>query len=77
MNTWQLFTVNCSTPTTNPNVTFDPYQSTTEGSVISYQCRPGFIPEGSAMSVCGADRRWIPDPEQYSCREGMLCTVST
>ena len=23
------------------------------------------------MSVCGGDGRWNPDPEQYSCREGM------
>ena len=23
------------------------------------------------MSVCGGDGRWNPDPDQYSCREGM------
>ena len=57
-------------PFTNPNVTFEPYQSTTEGSIISFQCTPGFIPEGRVMSVCGGDGRWNPDPDQYSCREG-------
>ena len=39
--------------------------------MISYQCKPGFIPEGRVISVCGGDGRWNPDPDQYSCREGM------
>ena len=38
--------------------------------MISFQCTPGFIPEGRVMSVCGGDGRWSPDPDQYSCREG-------
>ena len=81
MDMWQFFTVNCSTPSTNPNVTFDPYQSTTEGSVISYQCRPGFIQEGKVMSVCGVNGSWVPDPDQHSCREGkfvhaVTCTLN-
>ena len=37
--------------------------------MISYQCRPGLIPEGRVMSVCGGDGRWNPDPDQqYALR---------
>ena len=63
--------VGCSLPSAGSNVTFEPYTSSAVGSVISYQCRPGFIPEGRVMSVCGGDGRWNPDPDEYSCREGI------
>ena len=58
--------VGCSLLSGGPNVTFEPYTSLAVDSVISYQCRPGFIPEGRVMSVCGSDGRWNPDPDEYS-----------
>ena len=65
-----FFTAGCPL-LSNPNAIFEPYTSSAVGSMISYQCRPGFIPEGRVMSVCGVNGSWVPDPEQYSCREGM------
>ena len=29
------------------------------------------------MSVCGGDGQWNPDPEQYSCREGIYMYSET
>ena len=72
-----FFTAGCPL-LSNPNVTFKPYTSSAVGSMISYQCRPGFIPDGRiVMSVCGGDGQWNPDPEQYSCREGMYSETIT
>ena len=40
---------------------------TTEGSVVVFQCDPGFIPEGVMTAVCGRDGRWTPNPGGVSC----------
>ena len=70
--------VSCPLLSIHPNATFEPYTSSAVGSVIFYQCRPGFIPEGRVLSVCGGDGRWNPDPDQYNCREGTcIMTVRT
>ena len=43
------------------------HTNTTEGSVVVFQCDPGFVPEGEMISVCGSDGQWTPDPGDVTC----------
>ena len=60
-------TVNCSGPTVPGNSSFEPYQNTTEGSMIFFRCNPGFVPAVRMRAVCRADGRWTPDPATLVC----------
>ena len=44
-----------------------PHTNTTEGSVVVFQCDPGFVPEGVMTAVCGSDGQWTPNPGGVSC----------
>ena len=44
-----------------------PYTNTTEGSVVVFQCDPGFVPEGEMTAVCGSDGQWSPNPGDVTC----------
>ena len=52
-----------------------PYQNTTEGAEISFMCNPMFVPRERMTAVCGADRRWSPDPADHRCTCEYLYTV--
>ena len=43
-----------------------PYNTTAVGSVIFYDCQPGFLPSNTS-SMCGEDEMWSPDPSQVTC----------
>ena len=45
----------------------EPFNSTTVGSELVYQCQSGFLPEGRRTLLCGEDGRWNPEPQD-------LCT---
>ena len=45
----------------------EPFNSTTVGSKIFYQCQSGFLPVGRRTLLCGEDGRWDPEPQD-------LCT---
>ena len=45
----------------------EPFNSTTVGSKIFYQCQSGFLPVGRRTLLCGEDGRWNPEPQD-------LCT---
>ena len=62
-----LLPVNCSDPSPPTDVSIYPYLNTTEGAEISFMCNPGFVPTDSMTAVCGADRRWSPDPADLVC----------
>ena len=44
-----------------------PYNSTTVGSEIKFQCMDGLIPEEVKFAVSRLDGRWNPDPELHIC----------
>ena len=44
-----------------------PDTNTTEGSVVVFQCDPGFVPEGVMTAVCGSDAQWSPNPGGVTC----------
>ena len=46
-----------------------PHTNTTEGSMVVFQCDPGFVPEGEMTAVCGRDGQWNPNPRGVSCSQ--------
>ena len=44
-----------------------PCTSTTEGSVVVFQCDPGFVPDREVTAVCGGDGQWTPNPGDVTC----------
>lgn len=53
------FAANCSAPViTNPGVIVEPYNSTTEGSVVYLNCDSGFAPSERRMAVCQSNGQW-------------------
>ena len=54
-----FFSVNCSIPRSAQGVVIEPYNSTTEGSVIFYSCDVGFFPNNERQSaVCQSNGMW-------------------
>ena len=64
-----LCAANCGVPAPPDNGTIVNYTSTLEGSVVNYQCNPGFGPLGEMSAVCAANGSWSPDPADVTCRE--------
>ena len=63
--------MSCGTPSFAGRVDVEPFNSTTVGSEVAYQCQSGLLPEGRMTSVCGGDRRWNPDPATLICKGKM------
>ena len=57
-------TVDCGTPPLPLNGSLlQLHTNTTEGSVVVFQCDPGFVPEGEMTAVCGRNGQWTPSPD--------------
>ena len=41
--------------------------ATTEGSVITFQCDPGFSPAAEMTATCNSSGQWSTDPSQLVC----------
>ena len=61
--------VDCGAPPPPVDGSVQPraHTNTTEGSVVMFQCDPGFVPEGVVASVCESDGQWIPNPVGVTC----------
>ena len=61
--------VNCRVPDEPVNGTILDYDNidTIEGSVITFQCSPGFLPEGEMTATCTNAGIWSPDPAGVDC----------
>ena len=57
----------CGAPAAGRGVLIQPYNSTTVGSEVTFQCMDGLIPEETKSAVCRLDGRWNPDPEMHVC----------
>ena len=68
--------VSCGSPSFASGVDVEPFNSTTVGSEIVYQCQSGFLPEGGVSSVCREDGMWNPDPATLLC-EGKLYALAS
>ena len=53
------------------------YTTTVEGSIATYQCDVGLIPEDVVMAMCMGNGGWDPDPVRRGCRlpDQGLCPV--
>ena len=60
-------TANCGAPPSPVSGSVHPYTNTTEGSVVMFQCDPGFVPGGEMTAVCGNDGQWTPNPGGVTC----------
>ena len=60
----------CGTPPSPVSGSVQPHTNTTEGSVVVFQCDPGFVPVGEMTTVCGRNGQWTPNPGDVTCSPG-------
>jgi len=60
------FAVDCGPLPAPRNGSLENFTSTTEGSVVSYSCDPGLVPEGRMSAVCTGNG-WSPNPSDLNC----------
>ena len=69
-----LHAANCGAPPPPVNGSLLQPHTTTEGSVVVFQCNPGFVPEGEMTTVCGRDGQWSPNPGGVTCSPTPIVT---
>ena len=62
------FLVDCGAPIPASMVIIEPYVNTTRGSLITYHCDDGLIPNNTITATCQNDGQWSPDPSRHVCR---------
>ena len=63
-----MFIVDCFHPIVPINGSINPYNVTTIGSKITFQCNAGFYPSIAKTSVCNnRSGKWDPAPELHMC----------
>ena len=67
--------IDCGLPITASGVTIRPFASTNIGSVITFQCEDGLIPQDVVAALCGMNGEWTPDPAQHRCSNTSLGTM--
>ena len=55
-------TVSCGAPETDGNVHYSSYNSTLEGSNVTFWCTDRLLSTEAFTSVCHRNTSWIPDP---------------
>ena len=59
--TFYVYLANCSAPILNTGVIAEPYNDTTEGAVVYFNCVHGFAPNERRMAVCQHNGHWSPE----------------
>jgi hypothetical protein len=62
---YSLYAVSCVLPR-NSNISLS-FNSTLDGSVLTYRCATGLIPREDKTAVCHRNGSWAPDPAQHIC----------
>ena len=57
---------NCGLPTTHSSMILK-YNSTWEGSLLTYRCRDGLVPDDLLTAVCNKGTNWLPDLTNHTC----------
>ena len=60
-----VFEVSCGAPETDGNVRYSSYNSTLEGSNVTFQCIDVQLRTRAFTSVCHRNASWIPDPVSH------------
>ena len=58
--------VSCVLPTRNSNISLS-FNSTLDGSLLTYRCATGLVPGQEKTAVCHKNGSWVPDPVQHIC----------
>ena len=68
----QTHVVSCGAPNTHDSVNISSYNSTLEGSVITFWCTDALLGTNTLSSVCHRNGNWIPNPVSQCTTLGML-----
>ena len=60
--------MNCGVPSSAAGVIVDPYESTIEGSMITYHCDDGLVPNRTITATCMSNGQWHPNPISHTCQ---------
>ena len=60
--------MNCGVPSSATGVIVDPYESTSEGSMITYHCDDGLVPNRTITAICMSNGQWHPNPISHTCQ---------
>ena len=68
-NCWLIIVDNCLIPNEPVNGAILNFADLkiTEGSVITFQCDPGFSPAAEMTATCNSSGQWSTDPSQLVC----------
>ena len=61
-----IYAVSCVLPTRNSNISLS-FNSTLDGSLLTYRCATGLVPRQDKTAVCHKNGSWVPDPVQHIC----------
>ena len=67
-----MILVSCSAPRAASGVVIEPYTSTTEETMIHYNCDQGLHPNKRITSICTRSAKWNPDPAVHTCIRGNI-----
>ena len=66
---------NCEPPYNNhTNLTMS-YNSTIEGSMLTFRCQFELNPNDTHTAVCHRNASWIPDPAQHRCTTQIVLII--
>ena len=66
--------IDCGSPAPPQHGHLGPYNSTLEGSRVTFRCELGRFPIGEYAAVCTSEGNWSPNPAQFVC-SGELATM--
>ena len=75
--------MDCGVPSSATGVIVDPYESIIEGSIITYHCDDGLVPNRTITATCMSNGQWHPNPISHTCQlpsagdVTILCNVTT
>ena len=57
----------CGAPVPPQYGQLGPYNSTLEGSWVTFRCESGRFPIGEYAAICTSEGNWLPNPAQFIC----------
>ena len=60
--------MDCGVPSSASGVIVDPYENIIEGSIITYHCDDGLVPNRTITATCMSNGQWHPNPISHTCQ---------
>ena len=64
--------IECGDPAAPQHGHLGLYNSTLQGSHVTFWCAVGWLPAERYTAICTSEGKWSPDPALFVC-SGMLC----